>query len=99
MKDEEKTRTKTKTGKKTATNRTFAQIICVAFISRKQIAKVLQTDCATLRRPQTRLDFGQLYPYLLFPLFLLIPQCRAERNKMERCVSGLIRCCWPRQLA
>lgn len=62
MKDEEETRTKTKTGKKTATNRTFAQIICVAFISRKQIAKVLQTDCATLRRPQTRLDFGQLYP-------------------------------------
>lgn len=60
MKDEEETRTKT--GTKTATNRTFAQIICVAFISRKQIAKVLQTDCATLRRPQTRLDFGQLYP-------------------------------------
>lgn len=62
MKDEEETKTKTEreTKTKTATNRTFAQIICVAFISRKQIAKVLQTDCATLRRPQTRLDFGQL---------------------------------------
>lgn len=78
MKDEEKT--KTKTGTKTATNRTFAQIICVAFISRKQIAKVLQTDCATLRRPQTRLDFGQLYP---LPPVLNPSSClflNAERN-------------------
>lgn len=59
---------------KTATNRTFAQIICVAFISRKQIAKVLQTDCATLCRPQTlRLDFGQL------PCCPVLPCCPALR--------------------
>lgn len=83
MKDEEKTKTETKKGTKTATNRTFAQIICVAFISRKQIAKVLQTDCATLRRPQTRLDFGQLYPLPTTPLPLNPSFClflNAERN-------------------
>lgn len=82
---------------KTATNRTFAQIICVAFISRKQIAKVLQTDCATLRRPQTRLDFGQLAcPLNALPLSPLLAHASVQSGTEQNetlCVSGLIRCC------